>query len=345
MDDVPPTPAEPSHESAANSTPEGVPERVLVTGATGFIGTHACRSLVTAGYEVVGLVRRPPPEHDAVRGVSSVTGDVRGASTLSPAAFAGCHYVVHLVGIITEDRGAGQTFDAIHEGGTRNVLSAARTVAEEVRRFVYLSAQGASPRSRSAYSRTNAHAEQLVRDSGLPYSIFRPSLVIGSGGEFVAQIEGLIRKPPLTPFAVPFIPVPGSGENRFQPLYVGDLTAAIVQSMTEPSAKDQTFEIGGADVVTFNELIKAFERRVGVKKPLLHAPMPLMFAAAAVLEALLPTPPITVDQLINLAADNVCDNEAVRQMLGVDPIPFEQALSAIYPPQGAPVLETGTGEI
>jgi len=303
-------------------------QRVLVTGATGFIGSHTCRALTVAGYEVVGLVRKPPPEADAIPGVSYITGDLKDASTLSPEMIAGCHGVVHLAGIIVEVHGKGQTFEAIHVDGTRNLVAMARSV-EDLGRFVYVSAQGASPEARSEYARTKARAEQIVRDSGLPYTIFRPSLVLGPGGDFVTRIEALIRRPPLSPVPLPFIPVPGSGAGKFQPVFVEDLTTCIVRSLAEPAARDQTFEIGGADVVTFNEMIEAFERHAGVKKPLLHVPMPVMFAASSVLEALLPVPPITVDQLQNLSIDNVCDNEAVQQTFGIHPLPFEQALARI----------------
>ena len=115
--------------------------------------------------------------------------------------------------------------------------------------------------------------------------------------------------------------------QRLQISIGDDLTACIVRSLTEPAAQDQTFEIGGAAVVTFNELIEAFERHNGIKKPLLHVPMPVMFAAASVLEALLPVPPITVDQLKNLSIDNVCDNEALQETFGIQPLSFEQALA------------------
>jgi NADH dehydrogenase len=331
MDDVLATPAEPSEAPAVPAHSRGTANRVLVTGAAGFIGHHTCRALAAAGYEVVGLVRKIPKENDALVGVSYIVGDVKDVSSLSREAFAGCRAIVHLVGIITEIRSRGQTFESVHVEGTRNLLSAARAAAGEgLQRFVYVSAQGASPQSRSAYSRTKAHAEQLVRESDIPYTIFRPSLVLGPGGEFVAQIESLIKKPPLSPTALPFVPVPGRGENKFQPVYVEDLTTAIVRSLDEPSARDQTFEIGGADAVTFNQLIEAFERHVGTKKRLLHLPLPLMFAVASVLVALLPAPPITPDQLINLGTDNVCDNEAIKQALAADPVGLEEALSAIY---------------
>lgn len=302
--------------------------RVLVTGAAGFVGRHTCHALAKAGYGVIGLVRSPPTGDAVVPGVRYVLGDVTRPQTLSPDKFAGCDSVIHLVGIIAEVRREGQTFEAIHVAGTTNLLASAH--AAGVHRFVYLSALGADGSSESEYSRTKARAEEAVIASGIPYTIFRPSIILGPDGEFVQQMEDLIKRPPLSPFPLPFIPVPGSGDNKFQPLWIGDLTACLAACLSESASSAGRYEIGGADQVTFNALIEAIERHVGLKKPLLHAPLPLMFVAASVLQAVLSRPPITVDQLRNLRRDNVCDNKAIRAAFGINPLPFEQALARVY---------------
>jgi nucleoside-diphosphate-sugar epimerase len=306
--------------------------RVLVTGAAGFIGRYLCRRLTDAGYAVTGLVRKHPSESETLTGVTYAIGDIRDRSSLTPDVFGGCDAVVHLVGIITEIRGQGHTFRNIHVEGTRNVLTAALEARTDTkpRHFLYVSAQGASATSRSEYARTKAEAEQLVRESALPWTIFRPSIVLGKGAEFLEQMEGLIRRPPLSPFPLPFVPVPGNGKNRFQPVHVDDLADCILRSLTTPAAQGQTFEVGGADTVTFDELMIAIEERIGVRKPLLHAPLPLMFAAASALEAILPRPPVTVDQLYNLRAENVTDNTAIHEVLGITPMPFADALAHCY---------------
>jgi nucleoside-diphosphate-sugar epimerase len=308
--------------------------RILVTGAAGFVGTHFCRRLTAAGYAVTGLARKMPTDADAVPGVRYVTGDIRDRASLSPNDFADCGAVLHLVGIIAEVRGQGQTFQSVHVDGTRHILDAARSAWEGTERsgrpFVYLSAQGASSASKSEYARTKAEAERLVQASGLPFVIFRPSIVLGKGAEFLKQMEGLIRRPPLTPVPLPFIPIPGNGRNRFQPVHVDDLADAVLACLTTPAARGQTFPIGGEDTVTFDELMNAIQAKIGVRKPLFHAPMPLMFLAASVLEALLPRPPVTVDQLTMLGTDNICDNAAVRDVLGVFPQPFAEALARCY---------------
>ncbi len=303
--------------------------KVLVTGAAGFVGRHLCHALVEAGHEVIGLSREVPPARQAVANVVYVSGDVTEARTITPDKFAGAEAVFHLVGIIQEVRRRGQTFEAVHGEGTKNVLAAAKT-AGVTGRFVYLSALGSDQTAEARYSRTKAEAEELVRASGLAFTIFRPSIILGPDGEFVQQMEDLIKKPPLSPFAPPFIPVPGSGANRFQPVWIGDLVGCLVRCLTDPATADQAYDIGGGTQVPFDELLRAFSRHLGIKKPLLHAPMPLLFGAARVLQSVLSRPPITTDQLLNLQRDNVCDNSRVMAAFGIAPLPFEQALARVY---------------
>ena len=275
-------------------------------------------------------MRQTPKPADITPGVDYVTGDITDAPTLAPAAFAGCQAIVHLVGIITENPSKGQTFEAVHVGGTKNLVDAAQT-GGFAGRFIYVSALGASKTSASDYSRTKAEAEEIVQASGLPTTVFRPSLVLGPGCAFLEQMEELIKRPPLTPFPLPFVPVPGSGENRFQPVWVGDLCAALVSVLQKNGpAVSRTFDIGGADTVSFNELLEAVARQLGIKKPLLHAPMGMMKIAARAMEAALPHPPVTVDQLTNLQADNTGDISALRDILGVSPLPFAEALARCY---------------
>ncbi len=165
----------------------------------------------------------------------------------------------------------------------------------------------------------------------MPWTIIRPSLVFGPDAAFLKQIESLLRKPPLSPFPLPFVPVPGDGQNRFQPVYRDDLARCIAASLTEPDTENQLYEIGGSDEVTFDELIFRVGRYIGIAKPLLHIPTPMMYLAASVLESVLPFPPITTDQLQNLQRDNVCDNSRVKQGIGLVPLTLTQILDNCYP--------------
>ncbi len=303
--------------------------KVVVTGAAGFVGRHTVDALVSRGHSIVGLLRGKvpnsgtPPEHiHYIEGV-----DITDPSTLTPECFSGADAVVHLVGIIAE-KPPLQTFARIHVQGTRNVVDAAKKAG--VSRVVYISAIGAKPDAAAEYSRTKYAAEEIVRASGLAYTVLRPSIILGKNGEFAAQMRDLVQHGGLpVNLPVPVIPVPGSGNNLFQPLYIDDLTTCIALSLSGPQAENQTIEVGGAARVSFNQVIQAFAAAEKVSKPLLHLPLPLLSLVAPVVEKL-PKPPFTGDQLKNLKIDNVADLAPMRAAFQIEPIAFEEQIQKIY---------------
>lgn len=303
---------------------------VVVTGASGFVGSHMAQALMAAGHTVRGLSRTAPAGERRRAGVEYVDSvDVVTSTTLTAKMFENVDAVVHLVGIIQEAAG-GQTFRRVHVDGTGNVIDAARSAGFEGR-IVYMSALGSAPDAASEYSRTKYEAEQLVEKSGLPYTIFRPSLVIGRDGEFVAQMGDLVRYgglPVHVPF--PFIPVPGSGLNKFQPIWIDDLCACVAKSLANSATDYQVYEVGGATQLTFNDLLGGFAQSLHVNKPMMHAPIPLLNIAATVMEAVMPKPPVTRDQLLNLGKDNITDSRAIEQVFGIRPLGFDQMLAKIY---------------
>ena len=305
---------------------------VLVTGASGFVGRHLCEGLVKVGHPVRGLARQVPVRKNRVDGVEYIRGvDVADAVTMTPEMFKDVDAIIHLVGIIQEVKGKGQTFQRIHVEGTRTVVDEAKRAGFDGR-FVYLSAIGASPNSPAEYSRTKYQAERIVVGSEFPYTLFRPSLVLGPDGEFVAQMKDLVLHGGLPlPAPFPVIPVPGKGFNLFQPIWVDDLVQCIVKSLGMGETINQLYEVGGATQLSFNEILQGFARSLGKpKKPLLHAPIPLLYAAAAVMEKIIAKPPVTRDQLKNLAVDNITTSLAVKEVFGVDPLGFDQMLARIY---------------
>ncbi len=305
---------------------------VLVTGASGFVGRHICAGLVKVGHPVRGLVRQIPVRKHQVAGVEYVRGaDVADALTLTPEMFAGVDAIIHLVGIIQEVPKKGQTFQRIHVEGTRNVVDEALRAGFDGR-FVYMSALGSAANAPAEYSRTKYQAERIVIGSKLPYTIFRPSLILGADGEFLAQMKDLILHGGL-PISLPFpvIPVPGSGFNLFQPIWVDDLVECVVKSLGMGQTINQVYEVGGGTQLSFNEIIKSLARKLGQpKKKLLHAPIPLLFAAATVMEKILPKPPVTRDQLKNLERDNITTEQSVKEVFGIEPQTFDQTLAKIY---------------
>ena len=276
---------------------------VLVTGGTGFVGTYLVNGLEKRGHRVAVLERRPGAARNRFnRPVEAVPGDVRDRESLAAAA-AGRDAVVHLVGII-EERGA-QTFDRMHREAAENVVAAMKTAG--VRRLLHMSAMGSFPDSPSEYGRTKAAGELVVRDSGLDWTVFRPSIIFGRGDGFVSLLAQIVRRNPL------FVPVIGSGETRFQPVSVHDVARVFGEALEKPETVRAAYEVGGPDVLTLNGIYREIAAAVGKpRKPLVHLPLWWGRFLAKRFEnasrrGWLDHAPLTRDQLASLGRDNVGD--------------------------------------
>lgn len=293
--------------------------KVFLTGATGFVGRNMTTRLLQEGHSVRALARLgkdrafPPASHG---NLEYVAGDVVSGEGLETGV-AGCDAVIHLVGIIVEQ--GKQSFESVHHLGTRNVVAAARKAG--VGRFVQMSALGVRANGVAAYQRTKWAGEEEVRHSGLPFCILRPSLIVGPEAGFITQMLGTMRRAPV------FRPVPGDGRPLFRPIYIDDLTACFSRALSAPSALGRTIELGGADELPLEQVLREIARAAGIRKPAVHIPLPLMTAGAFLAERLLPTPPVTVDQLRMLREGSTCDITVMQTTLGVQPVGFSAALS------------------
>ena len=266
--------------------------KVLVTGGTGFIGPRIVAALQERDAEVRVLVRTPNRAARA-EGAETAAGDVTDLASLKAAA-AGCTQVVHLVSII---RGRAEDYERVMVEGTRNAIEAARDAGVE--RFVLMSAIGADEANRNvaAYYAAKLQMEQDVARSGLEHTIFRPSFVFGDGGvlpTFISQVK-----------LTPLIPVIGSGEQRIQPIWVDDVAAYFARGVDLPEAANRSFDLGGPDVVTWNELYRTIARVLGKRRRLVHIPSSLASTGARLTQSV-PGAPVTVDQIAMIeAGDNV----------------------------------------
>ena len=289
---------------------------ILVTGATGFIGPKIVHALRAEGRDVRCLVRKPAKAGTLKAwGCEVVQGDVTDAATLREAA-AGCGTVVHLVAIIA---GRRSEFERVMVEGTNNLVGAAREAG--VSRFLLMSALGTSPETRGLvpYYRAKWEMEQAVQASGLDHVVFRPSFVFGRDGGVLPMFIRQVRWSPVTP-------VVGAGERRLQPVWVEDVAAHFAKAIDLPEAANRTFELGGPEAVTWNELFERIARVLGKRRARLHLPVPLVRAGAAVAE-LLPNPPVTRDQLTMLeAGDNVCDLGPVRETFALPLLSLDEQI-------------------
>ncbi len=277
--------------------------KVLVTGGTGFVGTHLVNRLLQRGHAVAVLARDPRKTRNRYnRPVETAPGDVLDPPTLAAAA-AGRDAVVHLVGIINE-KGA-QTFDRMHREATENAVAATR--AAGVRRYLHMSAMGSAEDAPSEYGRTKAAGEKAVRASGLDWTIFRPSIIFGPGDGFASLLAPIVRGNP------GFIPVIGPGTTRFQPVSIEDVSRVFADALEKPETVGRCFEVGGPEIFALNDIYREIAAAVGRPgKSLLHLPLWYGRVLAAGFEWLakrgvFADPPLTRDQLKSLGRDNVAD--------------------------------------
>lgn len=268
---------------------------VLVTGGTGFIGPHLCRTLHDRGHAVTAMARTPD-EADLPAGVDTVSGDVTEPSTLD--VVPDYDVVINLVSLspLYKVRGE-QTHDRVHRQGTQNLLDAADG---ELDRFVQMSALDADPDGPTGYIRAKGRAEEVVKDADVEYTIIRPSVVFGEGSEFIEFPKETKR---LFAPGLPIAPLPGGGRTRFQPIYVGDLVSMIADSIEDDRHANQTYEFGGPTVLTLAEVTRLVFETAGNPVRVVPIPMPLARIGMTVME-LLPFLPFGRDQYRSLSFDN-----------------------------------------
>jgi NADH dehydrogenase len=288
---------------------------VLVTGASGFIGSHTVRHLFGRGHRVRGLVRAAS-HRQALQGldVEIVEGNVEDESALRRAA-QGVETIVHTVGIITETQ--GKTFEKTVRLGTRNLVEVAKGAG--VRRVIFISAMGVEHRS-TPYWDTKFEAEEIVKRSGMEYTILRPSLVLGAGSKFLPRVVEMVKRP---------FPS-GVGAAQVQPMDVGDLCECIVQSVETDKALNGTFELGGREVVTFEELARTVAEMTGHRLRKIPLSLGLLSGMVGVGNALRLPLPITTEQLRMLGQGNVASRDDARRVFGIEPKSFRESLRDFF---------------
>ncbi|MDS0294125.1 complex I NDUFA9 subunit family protein [Halogeometricum luteum] len=274
--------------------------KVLVVGGSGFIGTNLCRELKSRGHEVTALSRSPSSE-DLPAGVNKAMGNVTAYDSIKEA-FEGMDAVYNLVALspLFKPSGGNEMHDKIHRQGTENVVRAAEK--HEVDRFVHMSALGADPDGPTAYIRAKGRAEEIVTESVLDWTVFRPSVVFGDGGEFVSFTKTL---------APPYVSaLPGGGKTRFQPIWVGDLVPMMSDAVEDEKHVGQVYEIGGPDKMTLAEIARLIHESDGRSTTIVPVPMGLAKIGLTVAGSV-PGFPMGADQYRSLKFDNVTDDNDI----------------------------------
>ncbi|MBI5178019.1 MAG: complex I NDUFA9 subunit family protein [Nitrospinae bacterium] len=287
--------------------------KVLVAGGSGFIGSYLIDALTARGHRVTCLSR------STTRRTSSAE-NWRG-DALEPASMAGAlerhDAVINLIGIIRAFPSRGITFPRFHVEATRNLLDATRKAG--VKRFIQMSANGASPDGIAEYQTTKAQGEELVRVSGLDWTIFRPSVVFGKPPE--GKIEFCTQLGRSFKFA-PVIPVFGDGNYRLQPIHAKDVAAAFAGALDNPASIGKTFHLGGDVAYSYREILNLIFIGMG-KTPRAKLPVP-WFLAKPVFSLLgsFAFFPATADEIEMLMAGNRVPETEYIKFFDIAPTPF-----------------------
>jgi uncharacterized protein YbjT (DUF2867 family) len=292
---------------------------ITVFGGSGFLGRHVVRALAKGRYRIRVAVRRPElaghlQPLGRVGQIHAVQANVRHPASVE-AAVRDAAIVINLIGILFERR--RQKFDAVQGEGAANVARAAARVGA---RMIHVSALGADATSRSRYARSKAKGEEAVLAAVPGATIFRPSIVFGPEDDFFNRFGAMARVSPV-------LPLIGGGRTRFQPVFVGDVAAAIAKAVAGGAKPGTIYELGGPETKSFREILEFVLATTERRRLLVPIPFAIAKLQAFFLQ-FLPKPLRTPDQVELLKRDNVVSPQAVAEGrtlagLGIDPAAFE----------------------
>ena len=296
---------------------------ILVTGAAGFAGSRIIHRLVEQGEQPRALVRSAGQARGRLpaEGAELIVGDTTRLDTLGPAV-AGVDTIIHCA-FITANRkeGRGVNYYQTNVVGTNNLIAAARKAG--VRRIVELGGLGTQHSSPSSYMETRYRADEALKSSGLAWSILGPSVQFGQGSAFFKGLADLIRSVPL------ITPVIGTGNLRFQPIWVEDVVTCILKMAQEPENYDgKVIEVGGPEIYTYNEILDMLMLAMGLSRFKMPSPKPLAALGARVMEQVLPNPPITPAAIELFDFENTTALDSVSYHFGFQPMSWRDYLRA-----------------
>jgi uncharacterized protein YbjT (DUF2867 family) len=294
---------------------------VAIAGGSGFIGCAISRRLAAIGEIKVRVLTRNPDAARArlpIPGVEFVRGDIADPKTLKDS-LAGADAIVDAVqfdGYPIENPRRGLTFERIDYGGVVALIAAAKQAG--VAQFIYVSGAASDEHSTHPAFCAKGRAERAIRESGLTYTIFRPSLVYGPEDKVVNGLARALR------FA-PVMGVPGTGRQWVHPVLVDDLAACVALAVSG-RGRNQTYDIGGPDLMPFDELMNVIMKASGHRRLLFHIPEGVMRAVAGLLEKL-PKPILSRDAVTFVTADNACDNQLLLKEFGIKLTPAGEGMA------------------
>jgi len=295
---------------------------ILITGATGYIGRHLVSRLVDQGERPRCLVRNTSRAASILPAdkVEWVEGDTTQPASLE-AAVQGVDTIVHAAFITADQKqSAGNSYEKTNVQGTSNLIKAAKNAG--VKSIIEIGGLGTRPDKPGSYMQGRYLAEKMLKDSGLDWTIIQPSVLFGKNAPFIKGLSGLIS-------SAPVVPLIGGGKVLFQPIYVEDVVTVIVKTLEDPArTTGKTFTIGGPAYYSFTQVIDELLHTMHKTRIKAPAPTPLVGVGAAVMEAVLPKPPLTRAAMTLFSFNNTTDLNSVERDFGFKPMSFTTYLQA-----------------
>lgn len=294
---------------------------ILVTGASGFVGTHLIKRLVIEEkLRCRCLVRKDSKKADFLKGLELelAYGDTNEPASINEA-MKGIESVIHLVAVIKQH--GRQSYQSVNYRGTKNVVEAAKTAG--VKKFVYLSGLGAGADKRYPFLYSKWLAEEEIRNSGIPYTILQSSVIFGEGDEFTNKLRDIVKKS----F---FVPIIGNGQAKIQMIYVEDVVSCLKKALDE-NYNGKTIQIGGPEQIIYEEIVDKVIELWELNRMKVHFPYFLLTPVTYLLQSLTDFP-VTMDQINMLKKSSSTDIDSVYNNFGFHPRAFEETLSYLAPP-------------
>jgi NADH dehydrogenase len=312
-------------EPAPAIDPEVDQVTVAVAGGTGFVGSAIAGELRRRGRRVVVLsslgeiARGALPDDIEIR-----QADVRSSAGLAEALAGVDQLVISLAfpGSPIERPRRGETFMEVDAAGTERLVAAAQQAG--VARLLYVSGAGAAPDAKRHWFRAKWRAEEAVRESGIDWSIIRPTWVFGPGDVSLNRFLGFAR-------LLPFVPMTNFGRQRLAPIFVGDVASIAADALNAEAAADQIFEIGGPETLSMRQVIGRALHVAGIRRPIMPAPAVLMKLIAWPMR-LLPSPPLTPDAVDFINQPATVDTAPLQATLPRRLTPLDEGLASYLGP-------------
>src|SRR5712692_7863051 len=304
---------------------------ILITGATGYIGRHLIARLIAQGERPRCLVR---DINRAKRILHSDKVELVLGSTTSPdsldAAVQGVDTIVHAA-FLTADRkqSTGNEYEKTNVQGTANLIKAAKKA--DIQRIIEISGLGTKPDKPGSYMQGRYLAEKMLKESSLDWTIIQPSVLFGKNAPFIKGLADLIRTSPV-------VPLIGGGKIMFQPIWVEDVVTVVMKVLEDPArTTGKTYTIGGPAYYSFTQVIDELLRAMHKSRIKAYAPTPFVGIGAALMEAVMPKPPLTRAAMTLFSFDNTTDLNSVERDFGFVPMSFTKYLE-----QGFSKVEQGS---